>query len=219
MKIGITGAEGFIGSHLRKNLKDPIIFSGDLRNLDEVKKFIAKCDRIYHLAGKNRTEVGEILKNNIVSTSNIILSMILENNFSEIIFASSKQVDWNPNSEYGFTKSVEEEIVKKAKRWCIYKIPNVYGPDCKPFYNSVVATFSYQLSKNQKVTINEPRAKREFIYIDDLIKEMLTPHFNKYQSPKGEVLTIKEIYEYMTTRLGEHKKIQMCLDYYKMKVL
>lgn len=215
MKIGITGANGFIGSYLKRRLKNPLIFKGDLRNIEEVRKFVIKCDRIYHLAGKNREDPGNILKNNVVSTSNIVLSMILENKFPEIIFSSSKQIEWNPNSEYSFAKLIEEEIIKKTNKWCIYRIPNVYGPSSKPFYNSVVATFCYQISKGEKVTIDEPNAKREFIYIDDLIEKLLKPKFNEYQHPKGEILIINRIYEYLTTKLGQHKKLKMCLDYYR----
>ena len=215
MKIGITGANGFIGSHLKRRLKNPVIFEGDLRSFDEVRKFVSKCDRIYHLAGKNRGNPGDILKNNLVSTSNIVLSMIMENKFPEIVFSSSKQVYWNPNSEYGFTKLIEEEITKKTKKWCIYRIPNVYGPGCKPFYNSVVATFCYQISRGEKVTIDDPDVKRDFIYIDDLIEKLLQPKFNGYEYPKGETLSIGEIYKYLTTKIGHHNKLKVCLDYYK----
>ena len=215
MKIGITGSNGFIGSYLKRKLKTPIVFKGNLRNIEEVREFVVKCDKIFHLAGKNRGHLGEILENNIISTSNIVLSMILENKFPEIVFSSSKQVDWDPNSEYGFMKIIEEEIIKKTDKWCIYRIPNVYGPGCKPFYNSVVSTFCYQISKGQKVTIHDPNVKREFIYIDDLIEILLKPKLNGYQTPKGEILTINQIYEYLTTKLGQHKKLKTCLDYYR----
>ncbi|OBZ34823.1 NAD-dependent epimerase/dehydratase family protein [Methanohalophilus sp. DAL1] len=218
MKIGITGANGFIGKHLTDALEDPIIFHGDLNETDDVRKFVLDCDRIYHLAGKNRADTGEILKNNVVSTANLILSMKLENKYPELIFASSQQIIWNADSEYGFTKALEEEIVKKANRWCIYRIPNVYGPDGKPFYNSVVATFCYQISNGEKVTINDPNAQREFIYIDDLIQYLLNPEFSTYKSPNGELLTIGEIYSFLTDRVGEHKKLKMCLEYYKKEV-
>jgi UDP-2-acetamido-2,6-beta-L-arabino-hexul-4-ose reductase len=214
MKIGITGWEGFIGSYLRKKIESPTLFQGDLRNLDNVKLFVGNCDRIYHLAGLNREHQGKILANNLVATGNLILSVKLQNRNPEIIFLSSGQVEWNPNSEYGFTKSVEEEIIKKAENWCIFRVPNVYGPGGQPFYNSVVATFAYQLTHGHQVTINDPSIAREFIYIDDLINELMNPQFSEYKYPKGELLSIGQIYEYFTSRLGEHENLKRCLDYY-----
>lgn len=214
MKIGITGWEGFIGSYLRMKIGNPILFQGDLNNLDNVKLFVDNCDRIYHLAGLNREHEGKILANNLVSTGNLILSLKVINKNPEIIFLSSRQVEWNPNSEYGFTKSVEEGMIKKAETWCIFRVPNVYGPGGKPFYNSVVATFAYQLTHGQHVTINDPSVIREFIYIDDLIKELMNPQFSEYKYPKGELLSIGQIYEYLTSRFGEHEKLKRCLDYY-----
>lgn len=215
MKVGVTGAKGFIGSHLIKVLSSPIVFKGDLTKIEDVRQFVSSCDRIYHLAGKNRANEGEILKNNIISTSNLILSMRLEQKYPEIIFASSQQTIWNPDSEYGFTKLLEEEVVKNAKKWCIFRIPNVYGPGCKPFYNSVVATFCYQLSVGEKVTIHDKNEQREFIYVSDLVQKLLHPKFNSYISPSGEVLSIGEICSLLTERLGEHEKLKICFDSYK----
>lgn len=215
MKIGITGSEGFIGRYLVKKIKDPEIFKGDLKELSLVREFVNKCDRIYHIAGKNREPQGEILSNNLLSTGNLLLAMKLENKHPELVFTSSKQVEWNPESEYGLTKSIEEEIIKKSKKWCIFRIPNVYGPECKPFYNSVVATFSYQIANNQSVTITDPEAKREFVYITDLVDLLIKPTFNNYLSIPGEVLSIREIYDFLTAKLGQHKKLQSCLDFYK----
>jgi len=218
MKIGITGANGFIGNNLKRKLTNPIIFNDDLKNIEEVRKFIGKCDRIYHLAGKNREKIGGILSNNLLSTANLIFTMNIAKKSPEIIFASSKQVIWNPNSEYGFTKLIEEELVKKARKWCIFRIPNVYGPGCKPFYNSVVATFCYQVVKSKPLAVNDPNTKREFIFIDDIIDELLSPEFNSYKEPEGEIMTIGEIASYLTEKLGYHKKLEKCLEYYKKEV-
>lgn len=215
MKVGITGANGFIGTHLKNALENPLLFKGDLNDIAQVRDFIRECDRIYHLAGKNRDDCGKILKNNLVSTANIILAMKLENKFPGVVFASSQQAIWNPDSEYGFTKILEEEIIKKAPKWCIFRIPNVYGPGCKPFYNSVVATFCYQLSQGQEVTIHDSTAEREFIYINDLIQELVHPEFNSYKVPEGEVLSIAEIHSLLTDRLGEHSKLKSCFDSYR----
>jgi UDP-2-acetamido-2,6-beta-L-arabino-hexul-4-ose reductase len=133
----------------------------------------------------------------------------------EIIFASSQQVIWNSDSEYGFVKGVEEEIIKKANKWCIFRIPNVYGPGCRPFYNSVIATFCYQISKGESVTIHDPTVKREFIFVDDLVEQLLDPEFNSLKSINGETMTVGEIHSFLTDKLGRHKKLEKCLQSYR----
>ena len=221
MRVGITGWRGFIGSHLAQRISNPVLFQGDMRNLADVKKFVGQCDRIYHIAGKNRAGSGKILANNLVATSNLVLATQLLVVNPEIVFSSSKQTKWNFNSEYGMTeygmaKMVEEYIVRKAAKWSIFRIPNVYGPGCKPFYNSVVATFCYQIAHNEPRTIHQPSATREFIFIDDLISAMTTKFLLHLTIDiAGEVLSVQEVYDYLTTRLGEHEKLKRTLDWYK----
>ena len=115
-------------------------------------------------------------------------------------------------------KSVEEEIIKKANKWCIFRIPNVYGPGAKPFYNSVIATFCYQISKGESVTIHDPSVKREFIFVDDLVEQLLNPEFNLLKSVKGETMTVGEIHSFLTDKLGIHKNLEKCLQWYKQLV-
>jgi UDP-2-acetamido-2,6-beta-L-arabino-hexul-4-ose reductase len=214
VRIGITGWQGFIGSYLKNKIVKPVLFKGNMKNLEEVKIFTRNCDRIYHLAGLNREKEGVILANNLNSTGNLLLASTLEKIEPEIIFLSTQQVDTNPNSEYGFTKIIEEEIVKRAKNWCVFRAPNVYGPGGKPFYNSVIATFTYQIAHGQQVTIDNATATREFIYIDELVSSLLKPQFNRIIHPEGEILSIGAIYEYLTSKLGAHKNLKKCLDFY-----
>ncbi len=214
MKIGITGWRGFIGSHLLARTPDPVLFQGDMRDLGAVKEFVGQCDRIYHLAGKSRAEDGQILANNLAGTGNLVLATKLLGMNPEIVFASSKQVEWNPNLEYGLCKMIEESIVRKARKWAIFRIPNVYGPGCKPFYNSVVATFCHQLANNEPCTTHQPFATREFIYIDSLVDALAKPVLYRTIEVSGEVMSIREVYEYLTSRLGEHEKLKRCLERY-----
>ena len=211
----MTGGNGFIGRSLAKRFHDPILFEGDLTRIEDACEFISRCDRIYHLAGKNKGSLGEIIKNNIISTSNLVLASKIKGVNPEIVFASSTQVVWNSDSEYGFAKGKEEEIIKKANKWCIFRIPNVYGPGGRPFYNSVVATFCYQVSRGEPVTIHDPSVKREFIFLDDLIEQLIHPEFNLIKSLNGETLTIGEIQFLLTDGLGRHAKLEKCLNYYK----
>lgn len=214
MRTGITGWEGFVGSYLKDRIKDPILFEGDLHDLDKVKEFVSKCDMIYHIAGLNREKEGGILRNNILATGNLVLACKLTDSNPQIIFSSTMQTEWNPDSEYGITKRIEEDIIKKHSNWCVFRIPNVYGPGGKPFYNSVVATFTYQVAKGEELTVNDPDATREFIFIDDLISALLKPSFNEVLHPEGEVLSIGQIRDYLTVDLGKHENLKKCLDYY-----
>lgn len=215
MKIGITGWRGFIGSSLRGAVEKPVLFRGDLWNLGKMKIFVGECDRIYHVAGKSREYEGTILANNLIATGNLVLSLKLQGANPEVVFVSSKQVEWDANSEYGLTKSIEEGMIERAEKWCIFRVPNVYGVGCRPFYNSVVATFAYQIAHGQSVTITDPSVTREFICIDDLVVALLEPRFCEYIDIQGEVMSIGEVYEYLTSRLGEHPKLKQCLDYYQ----
>lgn len=212
--MGITGANGFIGKYLAEKLESPLLFHDRMDDLDSIIQFVNRCDRIYHLAGKNRAEKGQILKNNIESTSNLVFASLHKETPPEIIFSSSQQVLWSGLSEYGFTKAIEEDIIKRSKKWCIFRIPNVYGPGCKPFYNSVIATFCYQIARDIPATINDPNAKREFIFIEDLVSNLLNPEFNSEKSPSGEIMTVSDIYSLLTERLGEHKKLEKTFQYY-----
>ena len=215
MTTGITGWRGFIGYHLTGRIDNPVLFQGDMLDLGAVKQFVGQCDRIYHLAGKNRAEDGQILANNLVSTGNLVLATKLLGIHPEIVFASSSKAESDPNSEYGMTKMVEESIIRKASKWCIFRIPNVYGPRCKPFYNSVVATFCWQLANREPCTTRHPYATREFVYIDDLVEALVEPVLHRVVGVSGEVMSVKDVYEYLTTRLGEHEKLKKCLGYYK----
>jgi UDP-2-acetamido-2,6-beta-L-arabino-hexul-4-ose reductase len=215
MKVGITGWRGFIGSYLKEAIKDPILFQGDLRKIADVKEFVRSCDVIYHIAGKNRDDEGNILANNLVATGNLVMATRLLSVSPEIIFASSKQTQTNPNSEYGTTKLIEEKIVKTANKWCIFRIPNVYGERCKPFYNSVISTFAYQLAHNKQPEIKDPTVTRDFIYVQDLIELLLKYKLNEIIGIKGEKMCIGEIYQYMTSKLGQHKKLAQVLEYYR----
>ena len=215
MRVGVTGWNGFIGGHLLKRLNNPILFEGGSGFMEDIVKFVNGCDRIYHLAGLNRAHFGGILVNNLSFTGRLVLAVKQLTPQPEVIFISSTHAEWNANSEYGLTKGIEEELIKRVDKWCIFRVPNVYGEACKPFYNSVVATFAYQIVRGETPTINDPRETREFIYVGDLIDVLLKPTLGKVIHPEGETMSIGEIYELLTSRLGEHNKLQRCLEYYK----
>lgn len=153
--VGITGHRGFIGSHLI-NYLDAEPYSGQ------------ECDIIIHLAALNRN-ASDIYGTNMKLVSDLISSI---KGTPHIIFASSIQED--KSTEFGRSK---KDGRRRLASWCKFNkckftglvIPNVFGPGCKPFYNSVVATFSHQLFHGNNPII-ENDASLKLIYIDDLCK-------------------------------------------------
>lgn len=223
MNVGITGWKGFIGYHLNNKLPNAILFEGNLHDLAECRRFVERCDRIYHLAGKNREEEGKVLANNILSTGNLRLAMELAEISPEIIFISSRQVDWHLRTEYVFTKCVEEEMIKSSLRFLIYRLPNVYGPRCRPFYNSVIATFCHQIALEIPLTVHDLESEREFIFIDDVIDKLfsvpsISPGSLWLRRMRGEILTIGRIAYFLTDGLGEHENLQKTLEWYKENI-
>ena len=179
MKISITGQNGFIGSHLLNHLSYKrdnfeIIdfqksFFNDEKSLD---KITSNVDVIVHLAGLNRNKDDKFLyKENLRLTETLISSIKRTNFKGKIIFASSIQED--SSTAYGKSKrdsslKFQNALKENQFKFSSLLIPNVFGPFCKPFYNSFIATFSDMIIKNKHVDIVESKVK--LIYIDNLIK-------------------------------------------------
>ena len=83
---------------------------------------------------------------NIILGKKIIDSIIRINFKGKLIFASS--IQQKDNNAYGVSKrkSVENFFNASSKYAFTFinlVIPNVFGPFCKPNYNSFIATFCY----------------------------------------------------------------------------
>lgn len=196
MIIGITGAHGFMGSHLYEYMKticECEVFDRqkcDLFDIESMKLFVENKDFIFHLAGANRASNEELLKVNTLGTLNLLEAI---RKYSEvetkIVFASSLQVYGftrniiylkendlpKPNNIYGLSKKFAEEIINGYSEYygikgLIFRISNVYGEGCRPYYNSAIATFIDLIQKGEKIIINgSGEQSRDFIYVSDVV--------------------------------------------------
>ena len=180
IKVGVTGSNGFIGWHLCHTLEldnnkyELIEFKRNWFNdIIKLDSFVSKCDIIIHLAGLNlHSEESKIFNTN-VGLAEILVHSFKRTGFKgQIIFSSSIQEQ--KNNTYGNSKKAARELFSNwaNESGANFKgliIPNVFGAFGVPFYNSVVATFCYQLVNNQAPKI-ETDANLTLIYIDDLIK-------------------------------------------------
>ena len=181
LRIGITGQEGFIGTHLFNFLAlqegvECIHFEKSFfRQEDQLRGFVKNCDVIVHLAAMNRHHDPETLyQTNIHLVQQLIDAMEAEGVTPHIIFSSSTQEE--RDNVYGRSKREgRERFLQWAERqnatFTGMVIPNVFGPFGNPYYNSVIATFSHQLTHNETPNI-ETDGTLKLIYAGELADEI-----------------------------------------------
>lgn len=180
MRVGITGQSGFIGSHLYSYLKtdeDVTLIPYQRRffeNAYELDKFLQSCDVVVHLAGANLGPDEEVYEDNIQLAEGLVSALERTRSTPHLIYSSSTHE--NRDTAYGRSKHHARQTLstwahENDAKFTGLIIPNVYGPFCRPFYNSVVATYCYQLTHGQ-----EPEIKTDqpigLIYIDDVLQKI-----------------------------------------------
>lgn len=181
MKILVTGAKGFIGKNLvaeLRNRKIEEVFEFDLDTDKTVLEEYAKtCDFVYHLAGINRPEKDEEFMNgNFGFTSELLELLKKHNNKAPILITSSIQAE--RDNPYGLSKKAGEDLIfsygkENGVKTYVYRLPNVFGKWSKPNYNTVVATYCYNIARGIPIQVNNPEAELNFVYIDDILEEFI----------------------------------------------
>ncbi len=180
LKVGITGQPGFMGTHLYNylNLKEEvelINFRDDFfKNEEELQAFVKQCDVIVHLAAMNRHNDPEVIYEiNTKLVKQVIAACEQTNSTPHILFSSSTQEERDNlygKSKLEGRKLFEKWAEKNKANFTGFVIPNVFGPFGHPYYNSVVATFSHQLTHNEQPQI-QVDGELKLIYINELVEE------------------------------------------------
>ena len=176
IRAGITGQAGFIGSHLANyfRIQDDIELIAFKRNYFEDKasleRFVTKCDVIIHLAAMSRHPDGKVLyNNNLDLDKKLIAALNKQNSQAHIIFASTTHE--TRDGDYYASKRDGQKLFKAwGGKFTAMIMPNTFGPNGKPDFNSVVSTFCSKVAcgKQAKIMIDAPL---ELIYIKELCHE------------------------------------------------
>lgn len=198
IKIGITGQEGFVGTHLFNTIAlfpeefarvDYDISFFKEENQDKLDHFVAQCDVIVHLAAMNRHNDPQVLYDvNVGLVQTLIDSLERTKSKAHVILSSSSQEE--RDNLYGKSKKVGRELLidwsnKAGSVFTGLIIPNVFGPFGHPYYNSVIATFSHQVSHGETPQI-QVDGELKLIYVGELVTEIL----NKIRIDKTDLAYI-----------------------------
>jgi UDP-2-acetamido-2,6-beta-L-arabino-hexul-4-ose reductase len=211
MRILITGSDGFIGKNLITRLSEnkvhEILTFNRLDPIEKLHSSLLNCDLIFHLAGANRPINETDFFSVNVKLSEKICAILQDTRHNiPLIFTSSVQaLEINP---YGASKLQAEEVFSKFSKdtgnsVLIFRLPGIFGKWCNPNYNSVVATFCYNISRNLPVSVVDPNCILNIIYIDALIDSFLDiiHNINSFKSlnfitPKNQnQITVNNLYE------------------------
>lgn len=181
MKIVVTGAKGFIGKNLcimlREHGYQDVVEIDRETSQEMLATHLNEADFVYHLAGINRPkDDAEFQLGNADLTCFITEKLKQSNKIVPLVVSSSTQAE--RDNAYGQSKLIAEQAVEQygistGADYFIYRFPNVFGKWCKPNYNSFVATFCYNTLNDLDITINDPSAPVNLVYIDDVCASLI----------------------------------------------
>ena len=212
-EIAVTGAEGFIGSFMVRELKKrDISFIRIPREAFEDEKQLASLlsgvKKVLHFAGISRHADGEYLYQ-----TNMRLAQLLAKHVDQetVIYLASSPHVLTKDLPYHKSKQDAMTLFENAGvRASALLMPNTFGPGSKPFYNSVVSTFALLAARGETPEQIE-NVMLELLPVRDLCAGILScleqPPQKMFLIPHTITLPLPELWE----RLGR-RQIKDMLD-------
>ena len=239
MKIGVTGATGFIGSHLVNKLLESNqdisilshsnkqkkfmsgavkVYNGSIENSESLHEFCQHVDIIYHLVGiiaETRTKTFE--KTVVQGTQNLV-SVAQKFDIKKIVYLSALGTAESAVSKYHQTKfKAEFAIMNSGIPYVILRPSVIYG-EGDGFISLLQKMITYSPFTP---VIGSGKFELQPIYIDDLISMMVhIKHVeNEIISIGGpEKLEYLEILHILKKHLGK-KRLNLFLPSMLMKLV
>ncbi|MCR4911681.1 MAG: NAD-dependent epimerase/dehydratase family protein [Bacilli bacterium] len=205
MKVLVTGAKGFFGRNMCQLLsrKGHTVFEIDLDYTDEsLVDYIQSADFICHFAGVNRPlDSKDFYSGNYEFTKKLVDLVKASNKNIPILMTSSIQAALD--NDYGKSKRMAEDyLLNSGLPVYVFRLTNTFGKWARPNYNSVVATFCYNIAHDLPIEIRDRDYVVKFNYIDDACNEFLRLIEGDYEGSK-ELLSLSPIYECTLGKLAD----------------
>jgi UDP-2-acetamido-2,6-beta-L-arabino-hexul-4-ose reductase len=155
VKVAVTGADGFLGWHLRARLSavtEHTVTSISRSVFDdpgELASDLAGSEAVVHLAGANRGPPDAVENGNVAAAEALLKALDYTGTASPIIYANSIQA--GNDTPYGRGKRRARELLscwadRHGTSLVDVELPNLFGECGQPHYNSFVATFCHRLA-------------------------------------------------------------------------
>lgn len=202
----VTGANGFLGKNIRSilgTLGHTILTFDKENTTDELEALLVKSTFVMHLAGVNRPENPEdFYKGNSELTELVCTLLEKHGNKAPLLLSSSIQAE--RDNDYGKSKKEAEDIVlahgkKMQSPVYVFRFKNLYGKWSRPNYNSVVASWCYNIARSLPVQVDNPKTELALCYVDDAVDAMISALEGNISAgycevPEIDTVTLQELH-------------------------
>jgi nucleoside-diphosphate-sugar epimerase len=182
MNILVTGANGFLGSHIvealkqkhdltclvRRSIKVPgtntVIF--DSYTEPNVESAIKETDILIHVAAQLHGPSSEMHESNVAFTRHLV-ELATKYKIRQFIYISSENVTQGNEDLYSRTKALGEKEVEAFHSYLIIRPTIIYGSGDKKYVERLVNIIKkYPLVP----VLGNGKSRFQFVYVDDLVK-------------------------------------------------
>ncbi len=202
--ILVTGSDGLLGWHLRcflSTIKDVKVVACNRSHFNDTEYLAAavkSANVVVHLAGMNRGDEQEIAKTNVALANQLTAACKASQTRPHVLFSSSTHADGQ--SSYGISKRTAHEHLKawaneSGAAYSNLILPHIFGEHGKPFYNSVVSTFAYQLAQGLTPEVKND-GQLSLLHAQD-VASIIWEHIGKQTTgtvrPQGTPISVTEL--------------------------
>lgn len=177
---------------------------GDIRSAKDLKTALQGADAVIHLAaivGFPACRKDPVLSRdiNVNGTKNLVK---LTRGHMPIFFASTgsnygkmlekfctETTPLNPLTDYGRQKTEAEEVIKKNKKFVIYRFATAFGVSPRMRLDLLPNDFTYRAVKDRSLIVYEKHFMRTFIHVRDMANAFLFV-LNNYGKMQGEIYNV-----------------------------
>lgn len=182
MIVAVTGADGFLGWHVRCALRraDITCRPVDRATFEDpvaLRDTLDGAGAIVHAAGVNRADdEATVARGNVMLATRLVEAVRTIDASPTIVYANSTQSE--AGGTYGESKAEAAEIIgaevnASGGAFVDLVLPHLFGEFGRPFYNSAVITFAHQIAIGEEPSLTGD-AELELLHAQDVAAAMLS---------------------------------------------